>query len=114
MTAVIVCQSSNRCSFKPEAAMPSPRADRNSFTEVVELVLTLGLFWLVSAVHAWSAICVGASIANGTFGSVDSLVSLLISVLLPVFAHKGLSVWGDVGSIRSEGQTSAAHRHGKG
>lgn len=101
MTAVIVCESIYRCPSTPVAPAPQP-ADHSSFAEGIELVLTLGLFWLASALHVWSAMCVGSAIANGTFGSVDSLVALFVTVMLPVLAHKGFSVWEGIGPSRGE------------
>ena len=97
LLGVIVPLSPYRCPFELETPAP-PSADGPPFAGDAELVLTLGLFWLVSAIHVWSAMRVGGAVANGTFGSAESIVALFVTVALPVLAHKGLDVRASLGA----------------
>ncbi|HVJ92361.1 MAG TPA: hypothetical protein VM580_21320 [Labilithrix sp.] len=83
--------------------MFAPSADGTFAAEDFDFVLVLGFLWLASAVHVWSAIYVCSAVANGTFGSMASLVALVVTVVLPVFGQKGLSVWEGAGPSRWEG-----------
>lgn len=95
-----MCSSPYRCSSAPEAL---PRSeDDTSVAEDLVFVSAAGLLWLASTVHVLSAIVVSSAVANGTFGSVASLLALVVVVVLPFLAQKGLSIWEGAFASRME------------